>query len=86
MFIHSFKSTVVKKAVHSVAQLLSAMKDAIFCAHVVSFPDQRPWSLVWEVDKCTSKIVDQQALARLTWFLPIVVGKAYEYHVGKALH
>ena len=23
---------------------------------------------------------------RMTWFLPVVVGKAYEGHVGNALH
>ena len=37
------------------------------CAHVVLFQDQKPWSMVWELDKCTSKNVSWPAGSMHDW-------------------
>ena len=39
------------------------------CAHVVSFPNQRPQSLIWELDQCTCEIA--------SCLFPVVVAKGY---------
>ena len=39
------------------------------CTHVVSFPNQRPQSLIWELDQCTCEIASR--------LFPVVVAKGY---------
>ena len=53
------------------------------CAREVSFPDQRPQSLVW---KQTSTQVKSPAGSMHRWHGLFPPRKAYEHHVGKALH
>ena len=52
------------------------------CAQVVSFPNQRPQSLIWERDYCTVKSRVDQAV--YSWQAILVVAKVYA--IGKALH
>ena len=60
--LHSFKFTVVKKAVHSTTVIVLGAR---------------------QVHERNRKLTSRH-YTQLTWFLPIVVGKAYEHHVGKA--
>ena len=83
--LHSFKFTLVNKS-HSqhpeaAVRCLGRHFQILYaCAHEVSFPDQRPRSLVWK----------QEYTSEWAWlarsFPPGALGKAYEHHVGKALH
>ena len=41
------------------------------CKHIVSFPNERPVSLVWEWDYCTSEITSWPASERLARSLPV---------------
>ena len=69
--------------------LVFVAKDAILMLHActpcILIPRQRPPSLVWERNKCMSEIVSWPP-GIMHRFLPIVVGKVYEHHTGKALH
>ena len=83
--LHSFKFILVNKShsQHSETAVRCLGRHFLIlyaCAHKVSFPDQRPRSLVWKREYTSER-------AWLTRsFSPAALGKAYEHHVGKALH
>ena len=59
--LHRYKFTLVYKSVHSSGPVAVRCVGQNFlmlyaCIHVVSFPNQKPWSLVWELDWCTREI------------------------------
>ena len=55
--LHSSKFTLVDKALPGCCPLRRTPFQMLYaCAHVVSFPNQKPRSLIWERDKWTRKI------------------------------
>ena len=91
--LHSFKFTLVSKSHSQHSEVAVHWLGRHFlilyaCADEVSFPDQRPQSLVWKRDLYTSEIASMQYAWLAQTFPPMALGKdkAYEHHVGKALH
>ena len=84
--LHSFKFTLVNKShsQHSEAAVRCLGRHFLIlyaCAHEVSFPDQRPRSLVWKRDSWAVRVAALSSPPPP----PAALGKAYEHHVGKAL-
>ena len=55
------------------------------CTHKVLFTNQTPQSLVWGLVHMKSCELTSMQYAWLARSFPVVLGKAYEHHVGKAL-